>query len=113
MVGDFCFTGVGLDASSPYSGCYIPWRPAGRRRMPTTCSSGSGELGLPGAAAYALLILSIVVQGVKRLRRAPGADASDPQLPMLVASLAAITAMLTQGLLDAAVWGNKGAFCRG
>jgi putative inorganic carbon (HCO3(-)) transporter len=111
MVGDFCFTGVGFGCFEPVQWLLYPLASGGTApHAHNLFLQVAVDLGLPGAAAYALLILSIVVQGVKRLRRAPGADASDPQLPMLVASLAAITAMLTQGLLDAAVWGNKGAF---
>lgn len=67
------------------------------------------DLGLPGLAAYlAILVLSfrLALRAYRRftLRK-------ERSLALLsVACLASLTGMCIHGLIDAAVWGNKGAF---
>jgi len=60
------------------------------------------DLGIPGALAYAWLLIRTLWLAVRR----PHGELAF----MSAAGVAAIAGLLVQGILDAAVWGNKGAF---
>lgn len=107
MAADFCFTGVGFGCFEPVQWLLYPLSTGGTApHAHNLFLQVAIDLGVPGAAAYAVLIAGIALHGVRRLR----GGAKGLERALLAAGLAAMAAMLVQGVLDAATWGNKGAF---
>jgi putative inorganic carbon (HCO3(-)) transporter len=67
------------------------------------------DLGLPGVLAFLVILVLALVSATRAYRTARRAE-ERPTMMLAAACLAALVAMLGHGMVDAAVWGNKGAF---
>jgi len=103
MVSDFCFTGVGFGCFEPVLSLLYPLSLGGSApHAHNLFLQVAVDLGIPGALAYAWLLIRTLWLAVRR----PHGELAF----MSAAGVAAIAGLLVQGILDAAVWGNKGAF---
>lgn len=109
MVGDFAFTGVGFGCFGPVGMLLYGTDSATAPHAHNLLLQVAADLGLPGLVAF-LALLGLVVCRALAARRL--CLRSQQRLPALLAAacLSSLSAMVVHGLVDAASWGNKGAF---
>lgn len=103
MVSDFCFTGVGFGCFEPVLSLLYPLSLGGSApHAHNLFLQVAADLGLPGALAYSWLLVQTLWLAIRKPHR---------ELPLMsAAGVSAIAGLGVQGVLDAAIWGNKGAF---
>ena len=109
LIQTFPFTGIGLGCFEPLLKVLFPLflLPEGTvSHAHNLFLQVAVDLGLPGLVAYLVLLGSAFVQAIHAYRTAAQAETR----LLTVACLASLIGMSLHGLLDTAVWGNKGAF---
>jgi len=112
MMADFPFTGIGLGCFERLMGMLYPLflAPKGTVTHAHNLFLQVGvDLGLPGLAAFALL-LGLAFRSGLRAHRALAQERVDDLAALAAAGVASLAGICAHGMLDAAVWNNKGAF---
>jgi len=112
LIARFPLTGVGLDCFVPVTQRLYPlpsWAEGRVYHAHNLFLQLAVDLGLPGLVAYLLVVASALQRAVmaQRLLRRAG---QRPAALLAAACVASLTGLLVHGLLDVALWGNKGAF---
>lgn len=112
VIQDFAFTGMGLGCFEPIVFNIYPLF----LRLEGTASHAHNlflqvavDLGVPGLAAY-LVVLGTSLRASILAYRAYGRDAHRDLELLSAACVASLAGMCLHGIIDSAVWGNKGAF---
>jgi putative inorganic carbon (HCO3(-)) transporter len=112
LIARFPLTGVGLDCFVPVTQRLYPlpsWAEGRVYHAHNLFLQLAVDLGLPGLVAYLAVVASALQRAVmaQRLLRRAG---QRPAALLAAACVASLTGLLVHGLLDVALWGNKGAF---
>ncbi len=112
LVARFPLTGVGLDCFVPVTTQLYPlpsWAEGRVYHVHNLFLQLAVDLGLPGLLAYLVVLAWSMRQawgawhGLKRAGRRE-------EVLLAAACVASLAVLIVQGLLDVALWGNKGAF---
>jgi putative inorganic carbon (HCO3(-)) transporter len=112
VIRDFAFTGVGLGCFEPVVFHIYPLflRPEGTAtHAHNLFLQVAVDLGIPGLAAY-LAILGASLRASILAYRAHKRNAQRYLELLSAACVASLAGMCLHGIIDSAVWGNKGAF---
>lgn len=111
MLGDLPLTGVGMGCYEPALRLLYPLFLIPRGAVPHAHNlflQVAADTGLPGLAAFGTLLVG-AASAAWRARRVWRTRGQRELELLAVASLASLLGMSLHGLLDCAVWGNKGA----
>jgi len=110
LVKDFPFTGVGFGCFEPVVASWYPLAPlGGATHAHNLALQVAVDLGIPGLVAFLTLLgltFHRLIMAYVACRRA----AQWPRAALSAACLASLAGMCVHGVIDAATWGNKGAF---
>ncbi len=109
MVGDFAFTGVGFGCFGPVGMLLYAIDSESAPHAHNLFLQVAADLGMPGLVAFLALLGLVVYQTIVARRLCLHSQQRLPAL-LSVTCLSSLSAMLVHGLIDAASWGNKGAF---
>ena len=112
IIQDFSFTGVGLGCFEPVVAAMYPLflGPAGTvSHAHNIFLQVAIDLGLPGLFSYLLLLGGSLYAAVAGYRISCKCGLPDLRLAC-TACVASLTGMIVHGMIDSAVWGNRGAF---
>ena len=112
IVRAFPLTGIGFGSFEAYVGQLMPLLASGRQTVSHAHSlylQIAVDLGLLGLSAFLVLLATSVLSSV-RLARSDRHTPEQDSAFLAGACLASLAGICVHGLVDAAVWGNKGAF---
>jgi len=112
LIARFPLTGVGLDCFVPVTTTLYPlprWAQNTVTHVHNLFLQVAVDLGLPGLVAY-LVILASSMQWALAAQRLFRIVKERSAALLATACAASLTALIVHGLLDVALWGNKGSF---
>jgi len=108
MLGDFPFTGVGMEAFDDVASVLYAWE-KGKPGAHSLYLQVGVDLGIPGLIAYLAVLMLTLWMAVVATRTF--ARKGDRELrAVTVGALSGMVALMIQGLVDVVAWGTRGAF---